>query len=145
ANTDAEAFGHMLSNLPPGPVLVLGSGGVARTTLSVLEAGGRKALQAHRRIPLTPSAVGAFAPVGVVQATSLGMEPGDPLPFPELLESARPTLRWGAEWIYKEDTAFSAWIREAGFALVAGETLFQAQAEAQSRRFIQGCGGTDRR
>jgi hypothetical protein len=46
------------------------------------------------------------------------------------------------EWIYKEDTAFALWARAAGLELVAGETLFEAQAEAQSRRFIEGCGGT---
>jgi shikimate 5-dehydrogenase len=88
--------------------------------------------------------VAAFAPVGVVQATSLGMEPGDPAPFPDLLAAARPSLRWAVEWIYKEDTAFAAWARDAGLALVAGAGLFAAQAEAQSRRFIEGCGGADR-
>jgi len=45
------------------------------------------------------------------------------------------------EWIYKEDTAFALWAREAGLQLVAGADLFEAQAEAQSRRFVEGCGG----
>ncbi|HEX9009963.1 MAG TPA: hypothetical protein VF804_06315, partial [Holophagaceae bacterium] len=141
----AEALGQALSSLAPGPVLVLGSGGVARTTLAVLEAAGRRALQAHRRAPAAPGAVAALAPVGVIQATSLGMAPRDPAPFPELLEAARPGLRWAVEWIYKEDTIFADWAREAGLVLVEGATLFEAQAEAQSRRFIEGCGGGDPR
>jgi shikimate 5-dehydrogenase len=44
------------------------------------------------------------------------------------------------EWIYKEDTAFGTWARRAGLNLVSGAALFDAQAEAQSRRFIEGCG-----
>ncbi len=143
ANTDAEAFGQALSNLAPGPVLVLGEGGVSRTTVAVLAAGGRAILQAGRRTPLAPAEVAAFGPVGIVQATSLGMAAEDAIPFPELLEAARPSARWAVEWIYKEDTIFAEWAREAGLTLVEGATLFEAQAEAQSRRFIEGCGGAD--
>jgi len=141
ANTDAEAFGQFLSSLPPGPVLVLGEGGVARTSVSVLAAAGRQVLQAGRRSQVSAGAVAALAPVGVVQGTSLGMNPGDPPPFLELLEAARPGLRWAVEWIYKEETAFAAWAREARLLLVEGAALFEAQAQAQSRRFIEGCGG----
>lgn len=144
ANTDAEAFGQSLSRLAPGPVLLLGSGGVARTSRTELEAAGRPVIEASRRSPMDASAVAAFAPVGLVQATSLGMAPEDPLPFPELLEAARPSARWAVEWIYKEDTAFALWAREAGLDLVGGATLFEAQAEGQSRRFIEGCGGEAR-
>jgi len=140
ANTDAEAFGQQLSKLVPGPVLLLGEGGVAQTSRASLEAAGRAVLQASRRAPLDPAVVTAFGPVGVVQATSLGMAPEDPPPFPELLAAALPSLRWALEWIYKEDTAFALWAREAGLELVAGAVLFEAQAEAQSRRFIEGCG-----
>jgi len=143
ANTDAEAFGQALSNLAPGPVLVLGEGGVARTTVAVLAAGGRAVLQAGRRAPLAPEQVAAFGPVGIVQATSLGMAAEDAIPFPELLEAARLSARWAVEWIYKEDTIFAGWAREAGLALVEGAALFEAQAGAQSRRFIEGCGGGD--
>jgi 3-dehydroquinate dehydratase/shikimate dehydrogenase len=142
ANTDAEALGQALSNLGPGPVLLLGEGGVARTCRRVLEAAGRTLLQVSRRSPATAEGVAALAPVGVIQATSLGMSATDPLPFPELLAGAGKSLRWAMEWIYKEDTAFALWARAAGLELVAGETLFEAQAEAQSRRFIEGCGGT---
>jgi shikimate 5-dehydrogenase len=84
--------------------------------------------------------VAAIAPVGIVQATSLGMSAPDPMPFPELLEAARLSARWAVEWIYKEDTSFALWARKAGLRLVEGATLFEAQAEGQSRRFIQGCG-----
>jgi len=141
ANTDAEALGQSLSHLDPGPVLLLGRGGVAQTSFAVLETAGRPVLQVSRQTPPSPAAVAAFAPVGVVQATSLGMVPEDPRPFPDLLEAALPTARWAVEWIYKEDTAFAFWAREAGLDLVSGATLFDAQAEAQSRRFIRGCGG----
>ena len=146
ANTDAEAFGQALSHLPPGPILLLGSGGVAEASRQVAEAAGRGVLVVSRRDPGTAASVAAFAPVGVVQATSQGMTEGDPAPFPDLLEAARPTLRWAVEWVYKEETAFAAWARGAGLELVPGAALFEAQAEAQSGRFIQGCGGAvDRR
>ena len=69
------------------------------------------------------------------------MDPGDPAPFPDLLEAAGPTARWAAEWIYKEDTAFAAWARDGGLRLVAGRDLFEAQAAAQSAAFIRECGG----
>jgi 3-dehydroquinate dehydratase/shikimate dehydrogenase len=141
ANTDAEAFGQRLSTLDPGPVLLLGEGGVGQTCRHMLAAEGRPVLQASRRAPLSVATVAAFAPVGLIQATSLGMGADDPAPFPELLEVARPSARWAVEWIYKEDTAFALWARAAGIALVDGVGLFEAQAEAQSRRFIEGCGG----
>jgi 3-dehydroquinate dehydratase/shikimate dehydrogenase len=140
ANTDAEALGQALAQLEPGPVLLLGGGGVGRTSRAVLEAAGRPVLQASRQTPVAPGTVAAFGPVGVVQATSLGMGPEDPAPFPELLAAALPGARWAVEWIYKEDTAFGTWARRAGLNLVPGAALFDAQAEAQSQRFIEGCG-----
>jgi 3-dehydroquinate dehydratase type I len=140
ANTDAEALAQALSRLAPGPVLLLGGGGVGRTSRAVLEAAGRPVLQVSRQAPASPAAVAAFGPVGVVQATSLGMAAGDPIPFPDLLAAALPSARWAVEWIYKEDTAFVRWARNAGLDLVPGASLFDAQAEAQSRRFISDCG-----
>ena len=142
ANTDAEAFEQSLSQLESGPVLLLGEGGVAHTSRTKLDAAGRAVLQVSRRSPASAEAVVAFAPVGVVQATSVGMAADDPAPFPQLLEAACASARWAVEWIYKEDTAFALWARQTGLRLVEGATLFEAQAEAQSRRFIEGCGGT---
>ena len=55
--------------------------------------------------------------------------------------SACATCRWAVEWIYKEDTSFALWAREAGLQVVAGAALFEAQAVAQTRRFITDCGG----
>jgi 3-dehydroquinate dehydratase type I len=141
ANTDAEAFEQALAKLERGPVLLLGEGGVAHTSRTVLEKTGRIVLQASRRVPATVEDVALLAPVGIVQATSLGMAEADPAPFPDLLEAAALSARWAAEWIYKEDTAFALWARQAGLRLVEGAALFEAQAEAQSRRFIEGCGG----
>jgi len=140
ANTDAAAFGQWVSKMTRGPVLLLGDGGVAATSRRVLEHHGFSCVQASRRNPLMPPAVASSAPVGVVQATSLGMHETDPMPFPELLEAASPSLEWAAEWIYKTDTAFAAWARERGLPLIEGSELFEAQAEAQSRYFIQECG-----
>jgi 3-dehydroquinate dehydratase type I len=141
ANTDAEALLAALSGLKPGPVLVLGDGGVAATSLAVLERRGWPVLQASRRQTRSREEVLALAPAGVLQATALGMGPEDPAPFPELLDAARSTAAWAVEWIYKEDTAFSAWAREAGLRLVEGAALFESQARAQGELFVRGCGG----
>jgi 3-dehydroquinate dehydratase/shikimate dehydrogenase len=140
-NTDAIALDRALDGLEPGPVLLLGAGGVAATTLRVLQDRGWPCLQGSRRDPLTAEAVRGFQPVGVVQATRLGMEPLDPAPFPELLAAAEASARWGVEWIYKEDTAFAGWVRDGGRRLVAGAALFEAQAALQSAAFIRECGG----
>jgi len=140
-NTDFTALEEALEGLEPGPVLVLGDGAVAETSRRVLERRGWPALLLSRRTPAAPGAVSAFAPAGVVQATRLGMDPGDPLPFPEALAAAEATARWGVEWIYKEDTKFAAWAREGGRRLVPGKALFEAQAAAQSVAFIRECGG----
>lgn len=141
ANTDGAALLEALAGLPPGPVLVLGDGGVAATTLEAVSGSGRPVLQASRRKPRAPAEVAAFAPKGVVQATKLGMEPGDPAPFPDLLEAARESAAWAVEWVYKERTAFSDWARASGLRLVPGDALFEGQARAQSGLFVRGCGG----
>lgn len=141
ANTDARALDEALADLAGGPVLLLGDGGVAATTRSVLEKLGRPVLQASRKRGVTAAQVEAFAPVGVIQATALGMGADDPAPFPGLLKAAESGARWAVEWIYKEDTAFAAWARDAGLRLVTGAGLFEGQARAQSELFIRGCGG----
>lgn len=141
ANTDAAALEEALAGLAPGPVLVLGDGGVAATTREVLARRGWPVLQASRKEPRSAEEVAALGPKGLVQATALGMSPGDPAPFPELLEAARPSAQWAVEWIYKEETSFAAWAREAGLGLVGGGELFESQARAQSELFVRGCGG----
>jgi 3-dehydroquinate dehydratase type I len=141
ANTDFLALDAALAAEAPGPVLVLGDGGVAETTRRVLESRGWPCLRVSRREPAAAGQVRAFGPVGVIQATRLGMDPGDPLPFPAALAEAEPSARWAVEWIYKEDTAFAGWARGQGLDLVAGATLFQGQAALQSETFIRECGG----
>lgn len=140
ANTDAEALQSVLHDLAPGPVLVLGDGGVASTSTGALDALHRPVMGISRRDLTSPGVIRDFAPVGIIQATSLGMAPGDPCPFPEALEVARPSLKWALEWVYKEDTAFAAWARTEGVTLVEGARLFEIQAAAQSDRFVSGCG-----
>ena len=140
-NTDFTALDAALEGLEAGPVLVLGDGGVAETTRQVLARRGWPGLCHSRRAPLEPGAARAFAPKGVVQATRQGMDPGDPMPFPQVVAETEGSARWAVEWIYKEDTAFAAWAREGGRHLVTGATLFAAQAEGQSAAFIRECGG----
>jgi 3-dehydroquinate dehydratase / shikimate dehydrogenase len=140
ANTDSLAIGEAIRKLPAGPVLLLGDGGAAQTTLQVLEQQRRTCIQVSRHRLKIPVQIAHAAPVGVIQATTLGMNPEDPMPFPELLEAAKPTLKWAVEWIYKEDTAFAQWARTSGLMLVDGGTLFESQATAQSKSFIGGCG-----
>jgi shikimate 5-dehydrogenase len=141
ANTDAEALASFLVKAPPGPVLVLGGGGVAKASLAAAEKCGRPALAQSRRAPLAVQDLSRLRPAGVVQATSLGMGADDPLPFPEALEAALPTLKWAMEWVSRDGTTFSAWAEAAGLKLVTGRELFERQAEAQSRIFVAECGG----
>jgi shikimate 5-dehydrogenase len=140
ANTDAVALEHFLTELPKGPVLVLGSGGVAKTSIDVAAKRGH-ALMHSRRTPLAAQDIAALAPVGAIQATSLGMGTDDPLPFQDILEAALSTLRWAVEWVNREDTAFMAWAKDAGLRVVSGAELFEAQAAMQSRIFVGECGG----
>lgn len=141
ANTDLGALEKLCTKLERGPVLILGGGGVARTCGQFFTDLGCPVLVATRSSHTMAEEVEQFAPVGVVQATSLGMEAGDALPFPQVLDAALPSLRWAVEWVYKTDTAFLAWARDQALATVAGAALFEAQAEAQSRIFIEHCGG----
>ncbi len=139
ANTDAEALWVALEQLAPGPILLLGNGGVAETTRLLLEQEGRPFMQISRLELVPLEAIQAFSPVGVIQATSLGMKAEDPMPFPEHLEAAKPSLEWAVEWIYKERTAFSGWAQKAGLEVVEGDSLFESQARAQSARFMELC------
>jgi shikimate 5-dehydrogenase len=140
ANTDADALGHFLGELPKGPMLVLGDGGAAKTSMHVAAKRGH-ALMHSRRNPATAQDVAALAPIGAIQATSLGMGLGDPLPFPDILKAALPTLQWVIEWVNRDDTAFIVWARDLGLRVVGGADLFEKQAALQSRIFISGCGG----
>jgi 3-dehydroquinate dehydratase/shikimate dehydrogenase len=141
ANSDADALDAALALEPAGPVLILGDGGVAATSAAVLERRGWPWLRASRKAPLTPAAVQAFAPVGVIQATRLGMDPADPAPFPELLAAAEASAAWGVEWIYKEGTAFAEWAGTGGRRLLDGASLFETQAGRQLQAFVGECGG----
>ncbi len=140
-NTDVEALKAQLKGLPKGPVLIFGDGGVAAASRGVAEAMGFTVVPVKRLAQPQPSALATLRPVGVIQATSLGMDSEDPMPFPELLAAALPSLKWAVEWVYKEQTAFAQWVKAHGLTLVEGAALFELQAEAQSRRFISGCGG----
>lgn len=133
ANTDADALREALEGRALGTVLLLGSGGVAETSKAVASELGFTVLQVRRGSLPSLASIAQAAPVGVIQATSLGMNPEDPRPFPDLLDAARPSLRWAVEWVYKERTAFARWAE--GLDWVDGASLFEAQAEHQSAIF----------
>ena len=141
ANTDLRAMERLCKGLEPGPVLILGGGGVARTCAKFFTDLGCPVLSCTRSNPVPPREVEAFGPVGVVQATSRGMDPEDGPPFPEVLEAGLSGLRWAVEWVYKSETAFLRWARARNLMIVDGNSLFEAQAEAQNRIFIEHCGG----
>ena len=134
ANTDASALRDALASKEKGTVLLLGAGGVASASRAVLEEVGCRVLQVSRAARFEPASIAEARPVGVIQATAVGMDSADGRPFPEALDAARPTLQWAVEWVYKERTAFEAWA--AGLDLVNGAALFKGQAEAQSRIFL---------
>jgi 3-dehydroquinate dehydratase type I len=139
-NTDFTALDVLSKSLEKGPVLILGDGGAAQSSRVVFESRGWPVLMESRRHPLDGDTLRAFKPVGVIQATRCGMSPQDPLPFPDVLDAVSESLRWAVEWIYAENTDFSQWARESGLTLIDGSPLFEIQAEAQSKHFIEGCG-----
>lgn len=141
ANTDQTAMASLCTKLERGPVVILGGGGVARTSGQFFADLGCPVLYVTRAGHTLPEEVEDFAPVGVVQATSVGMGPEDELPFPSVLDAALPTLRWAVEWVYRNETAFLRWAQGQSLSTVEGGMLFEAQAEAQSRIFIEQCGG----
>jgi hypothetical protein len=65
----------------------------------------------------------------------------DPLPFPDILEAALPTLRWAIEWVNRDGTAFNSWAETANLRRVDGSELFEKQAGLQNGIFIRECGG----
>ncbi|MBI4912224.1 MAG: type I 3-dehydroquinate dehydratase [Acidobacteria bacterium] len=139
ANTDAEALRILAEDLPRGPVLILGGGGVGRTSAEHFSRLGCPVRVLTRSDPMRAGEVGTFAPVGIVQATRLGMQPGDGLPFPEALEEVGDRAQWGVEWIYGAETSFTRWCRSRGLRMVEGRDLFEAQAETQSQKMIHYC------
>jgi shikimate 5-dehydrogenase len=141
ANTDAEALDSILRSLAFGPVLILGSGGTAKTSAMVVKKIGRAIRLHSRRSPLSARDISIFAPVGIIHATCLGMNAGDSLPFPDILGASLPTLRWAVDWVNRKETAFSSWAISGGLQLISGAELFERQAILQSRIFIRECGG----
>ena len=137
ANTDQLAFEDALTQLAQGPVVVLGDGAVATICCQSLKKMRRPFLQVSRRQPLSVKEMKLLAPVGVVQATSLGMKSRDPLPFPDHLAAMTGSLKWAMEWAYKETTLFEQWAKGIPVTLVDGQQLFQQQALLQHRMLLQ--------
>lgn len=137
ANTDQLSFEETLTQLAPGPIVILGDGAVATVCCQSLKKLRRPFVQVSRHHPMAPKDLKILAPVGVVQATSLGMKSRDPLPFPDHLAAISGSLKWAMEWVYKETTLFEQWAKALPITLVDGQDLFQQQARLQHRLFLQ--------
>ena len=137
ANTDQLSFEDALTQLPQGPVVVLGDGAVATICCQSLKKLKRRFVQVSRRRPFAVADIKLLAPVGVVQATSLGMKSRDPLPFPEHLAAMTGSLKWAMEWVYKETTLFEQWAQALPVTVVDGQQLFKQQAHLQHRMLLQ--------
>lgn len=137
ANTDQLSFEDALTQLDRGPIVILGDGAVATICCQSLQKLKRPFLQVSRRHPVAIKDIKLLAPVGVVQATSLGMKSRDPLPFPDHLAAMTGSLKWGMEWVYKEATLFEQWAKGIPVVFVDGQKLFKHQALLQHRMFFQ--------
>lgn len=135
-NTDFFAIDSALKEVLPGPVLILGNGGVSKTVQQVLSKLKWPYLVLSRKTSLSYDFVRNFNPVGIIQATCLGMNIGDKIPFFDILKCIKSNISWGVEWVYKEDTAFSKWLKNNGSKLINGKMLFDIQASRQSDIFI---------
>lgn len=155
-NTDVAGVGASLELLRPAgirgaDVLLLGAGGAARAALvALLDAGvGRVAIHnrtperaraladdlADPRVRVTEAVDPPWADL-VVQATSLGIRPGDPLPLdPTTLERGTAVL----DLVYGSDpvgTPFVRAAREAGLDAMDGREMLLGQGVASFRRWF---------
>ena len=135
-NTDYVALNTVLNSLPAGPVLILGDGSVARITQKAILHRGWPYLVQSRKKPVSLNLIRNLKPIGIIQATSLGMHKNDPIPFADALTATMSSIQWGIEWIYKENTAFAKWIVKNGCNLISGIKLFELQATKQSDIFL---------
>jgi shikimate dehydrogenase len=134
-NTDVEGFGRALERLLPGgardlDVLLLGAGGGARAAaLALLDGGAGRVLVRNRTPERARALVAALgdarlevappdAPGGalrgglVVNATRLGLEPGDQLPL-SLSELVASGARAVVDLVYGSDPGGTPWVRAA--------------------------------
>lgn len=146
ANTDREAMAGLIPEAKKGDrALVLGAGGTARTAVEVLRSKGYEAFLTNRS---EQRGADVAAGLGVsclsqdllrgsfrvlVNATPLGLDPGDPLPCDASL--LRPAL-FVLDAPYREGgTELVRAARERGCEVVDGFALLLAQAAGQATLF----------
>lgn len=143
ANTDQPALRGLLPAASPGAAaLVLGAGGTARNAVEALlfrgyevdvlarnpERAAELAAEAGARAVAAPRAAGAYAVV--VNATPLGLRPGDALPLPDgflsegLLVVDAPYRPGGTELVRRARLRGASTVD--GFALLAAQAALQA-------------------
>jgi len=145
-NTDAAAAGAALSRLGGERVLVLGTGGAARAAIAAGRRLGRTVFVAGRdeakagavaaRLGAEPISRAALASADadvLVNATPLGTEASDPLPFPGAMLGRAAVV----DFVYRRgrETALVAEARARGRAVVDGFELLARQAAGQAALF----------
>jgi 3-dehydroquinate dehydratase type I len=151
ANTDKDAFDLVVPEAAErkrgGPALVLGAGGTARVAVEVLLGKGWEVLVVNRNEErgeeLAKSTGATFLsrkspetwpePLVIVNATALGLRPGDPLPCP--IEFLRPGVLVVDAPYRPEGTDLARAAHAAGATVVDGQTLLLLQAAGQATRF----------
>lgn len=156
-NTDVVGFGgatvRLLGQRPAGArVLLIGAGGAARAAVAALEDDGADEVVILNRSRARADAVVAFFAAGplrlrvaestdslggerfdlVVNATSLGLRPGDPLPLPVDLVHAGAAL----DLVYDlEGTRWTRAFRDRGVPTADGLEMLVQQAAAAFTRW----------
>lgn len=156
-NTDVVGFGmataSLLGQRPAGArVLLIGAGGAARAAIAALEDDGADEVVILNRSRPRAEALAAFFAAGplrlrvaestdslggerfdlVVNATSLGLRPGDPLPLPVDLVQAGAAL----DLVYDlEGTPWTRALRDLGVPTADGLEMLVQQAAAAFTRW----------
>ncbi len=155
-NTDVYGFRKMIQpwhdRVGEDPVLVLGAGGASRACLFALHDLGcprlylwnrtsSRARELAEEFASMPIEVlsdrdlesGRFEVRMVVNATSLGLEPGDSSPFP--VDLVEPNMV-GADVIYGRETRFMEAFRDRGEGVVGGMEMLVQQAAGAWKRWL---------
>ena len=145
-NTDVSAARAVLARLGGERVLVLGTGGAARAAIVAARALGRAVAVAGRdgeraaavarelgAEAISRSEISASRASVLVNATPLGSDDADPLPFPAAMLDGTPVV----DFVYRRGrpTALAAAARTRGGPVVDGIELLARQAAGQAALF----------
>ncbi|HEY8257404.1 MAG TPA: hypothetical protein VIG08_07090 [Gemmatimonadales bacterium] len=142
-NTDVAGIGAALDSLepPPGPWLVLGTGGGARAAVGAARARGVAVAALSRSDARLAQFLEWAAGIGVriaspdectvvINTTPLGLASGDPLP----LDRAPPSAAVALDMVYaRGETRWVRAMRAAGLRASDGRTMLVAQGAAAFR------------